>query len=477
MPQYTTSFNSNKKPRYRTAAPSRPVRGGRSATPQLRGGARKPPRRKNAQYLRHSQGFGGRGRNTHGYGGNARKPYAIIVVGCAFLLFVASIIWYANRSVEITLNGEKTTVRINSTIEHMIEDKELDLKAGNLLAVDDSVLEKGGGTRCTVKLDGKEVKPGALDTTQLEGGEKLEVGDGVDVYEEHDIQATEIAPTLTVNGSGPVQYVATWGEAGRSEVWTGKVSGKTADKGVVKQVVNCEVERTSVLPSKRGEKYVALTFDEAPSAHTEEILQVLKEKGVTATFFVSGEHATQYPKAVKAIADAGHEIGSNGMSDVNLTELSGEELRTQISQGFDAIEQAGGGRTGLLRAPFGEFSEANWAEAMDLLSAQVAWNLDSGDWLLKGAPSVVETVVGSARNGNIVLLTDNDATSAQTVEALGGVIDGLREQGFTIVSVSELVQTDEDLAKAVKLGKASMPKGATLPQVPADDADAEPTAE
>lgn len=456
MPQYTTSFTTNKKPRYRAGV-----------TPQLRRSAHKPPRRKNAQYLRHSQGFGGRGRgrNTHGYGGNSRKPYAIIVVVCAFLLFAASIIWYANRSVGITLNGEDTTVRINSTIERLIEDKELDLKAGNLLAVDDSVLEKGGGTRCTVKLNDREVASDELASVKLEGGEQLEIGDGVDVYEEHDVQATEIAPTLTVNGAGPVQYVATWGEAGRSEVWTGKVSGKTADKGVVKQVVNCEVERTSVLPSKRGEKYIALTFDNAPSAHTEEILQVLKDKDVKATFFVSGEHAEQYPDAVAAIAKAGHELGSNGYADANLTGLSGEELRAQLTKGFDAIEQAGGGRVGLFRAPFGEFSDSNWAEAMDLLSAQVTWNLDSGDWLLKGAPSVVETVLGSARNGNIVLLTDDDATSEQTVEAISGIIDGLREQGFTILPVSELIRTDDDLADAVNLGKAAMPKGAVLPQV------------
>ena len=461
MPQYTTSFATNKKPRYRAGA-----------TPQLRRGARKPPRQKNAQYLRHSQGFGGRGRgrNTHGYGGNSRKPYAIIVVGCAFLLFVASIIWYANRSVGVTLNGEDASVRINSTIERFIEAQKLDLKPGNLLAVDDSVLEKGGGTRCTVKLDGRELEQDELSTIELVGGEELEIGDGTDVYEEHDVQATEIAPTLTVNGTGPVQYVATWGEAGRSEVWTGKVSGKTADKGMVKQVVNCEVERASVLPSKRGEKYIALTFDEAPSAHTEEILQLLKEKDVKVTFFISGEHAEQHPDAVKAIAQAGHEIGSNGYADVNLTTLSGDDLRAQLTKGFDAIEAAGGGKTRLLRAPFGEFSDENWAASMDLLSGQVGWNLDSGDWLLKGAPSVVETVLGSARNGNIVLLTDNDATSAQTVEALGGIIDGLREQGFTILPVSELIATDEDLAEVVDLGKAKMPKGVALPQVQQDDA-------
>lgn len=89
------------------------------------------------------------------------------MVGCAFLLFVASIVWYANRSVEITLNGEAAKVRINSSIERVIREKELEPRPGNLLAVDDSVLEKGGGTACTVELNGKAIDNDHLDEVEL----------------------------------------------------------------------------------------------------------------------------------------------------------------------------------------------------------------------------------------------------------------------------------------------------------------------
>lgn len=78
---------------------------------------------------------------------NSRKPYAFIAVGCAFLFFVASIIWYANREVDITLNGADAKARINSSIEQLIEDQQLEPTPGNLLAVDDSVLKKEGGER------------------------------------------------------------------------------------------------------------------------------------------------------------------------------------------------------------------------------------------------------------------------------------------------------------------------------------------
>ena len=249
------------------------------------------------------------------------------MVGCAFLLFVASIVWYANRSVEITLNGASVKVRINSDIERVISDQELELEPGDLLAVDDEVLEKGGGTAYTVTLGGKKVSGKKLASIQLEGGEEVTIEDGEDVYEDHDVAATTIEPTLTVEGTGPVRYVETWGKAGRSEVWTGSKTGKVVDKGVVEEPVNALVKCASVLPGKKDEKYVALTFDEGPSNQTEEIIRILQEKGVKATFFVSGDKVASNSAAVRAIAESGNEIGTNAYSDVDLRELGASDLR------------------------------------------------------------------------------------------------------------------------------------------------------
>lgn len=453
MPNYTTSYSTKNKPRYR-----------KNTNGHL-SGARKPPRRKNAQYLRRTQGFGGRRRSGHGYGGNDRRPYALIVVGCAFLLFVASIVWYANRSVEITLNGETAKIRINSTIERIMSEKELETRPGNLLAVDDSVLEKGGGTACTVKLDGKAVDADRLGEVELVGGEDLVIGDGENVYEEHEVEATAIEPTLTIDGSGPLRFVQTWGVPGRSEVWTGKKTGIVADKGVVKDVVNAEVTCTTVTPDVKGKKYVALTFDEGPSSRTSDILDILKEKGAEATFFVSGDKVASASAAVKAIAESVNELGTNAYSDVNLGSLSAADLRSQLSDSFKAVERAGAGEVSLVRPPFGEFSEQNWADAMDLVSAVVSWNVDSGDWLLPGASAVADAVVGSVSNGSIVLLTDNDATSAQTVEALPQIIDRLQAEGYELVTLSDLIATDDDLKDLVDLSAVKMPEKASLPVV------------
>ena len=140
-------------------------------------------------------------------------------------------------------------------------------------------------------------------------------------------------------------------------------------------------------------------------------------------------------------------------------------------QGVKALEKVVDAceKRGVEMVTFYAFSTENWAESMDLVSAVVSWNIDSGDWLLPGADTVVSNVTGSVRSGNIVLLTDSEATGAQTAEALGTLIDRLQADGFTIVTLSELVATDEDLAEELDISKVSMPEDAVLPTVPADD--------
>lgn len=455
------SFRSTRKPHYRKTT-SNPRRASRSRRPGQSGG----------MYLKRSQGFGGRRRLRPGVSAynDPRRVYALIVVGCALLLFSASILWYSNRSVDITLNGEKTSVRIHSSVERIMTDKKLTLRSGNLLAVDDSVLEKGGGTSYTVKLNGDKVSSSDINSIDIQGGEDLEILDGENVYEPHDIEATEIQPELTVKGTGPIGFVETWGEAGRSEVWTGKTSGLTVDKGMVKEAVNCLVTRTGVTPdTDDGKKYVALTFDEGPSSRTEEILQILKEKNAHATFFVSGDKVADNADAVKAITESDNELGTNAYSDTDLSKLSSDDLRSQLTKSFDAVKEASGTSVSMVRPPYGEFSEQNWADAMDMVSVVVTWSVDSGDWLLKGSDSVVSTVMGSVRSGNIVLLTDNTATVDQTVEALPALIDRLQSEGYELVTISELIKTDKDLADKVMPNKATMPSDAALPTIKQKD--------
>ena len=180
---------------------------------------------------------------------------------------------------------------------------------------------------------------------------------------------------------------------------------------------------------------------------------MLKEKGVTATFFLSGDAAEASPATAKAIVDAGCEIGSNSYSDDSLKDQDREAVREQITKGTDAIKSATGVKTMLLRAPYAAFDEQN-----------------SGDWLLNGADEQVSTVLDSVTPGNIVLLTDRDECAEQTLEALPQIIDGLIADGYKIVTLSDLVKTDTSLSKKLtSLTKVTMPKDAVFPQLAEDN--------
>lgn len=462
MPIHTTSYPSKRRPRFR-----------KNTGDLLPAGRARRQRKRGARYLRHAPSLGGR-KVARRPCRNSRRPYAIIAVACAFLVFLASILWYANRGVDITLNGSTVSVRINSSLGALVEDQKLSLKPGRLLAVDDSVLDKTGGDPFAVTLNGKGIDPSEVAGTKLEAGDEVTIENGKDTYEPHQVQATEIAPTLTVKGSGAVRFVDTWSEAGRQEVWTGERSGITKDRGVVKEPVAAVVSARNVSPSG-GKKAVALTFNQAPGTGTDSILKILAEKGVKATFFIQGSAAGSNAAAVRSIAQAGHEIGSNGYAGTDPTTLFGDDLRNELSQGFDAVRQAGGGSTALYRPISNEFSNEDWAQAMDLVGAVVTYNLNSGDWTLPGADAVVATVVDGVSPGDIVLMTDSEATAAQMADALPRIIDGLKAAGYELVTLSDLIASDADLSKELPKGfsltKATMPEGSALPQVTKESGD------
>ena len=187
------------------------------------------------------------------------------------------------------------------------------------------------------------------------------------------------------------------------------------------------------------------------------------------------------PKHVEAALEAGVDIlwiGARTMANPfavqeladSLKGKDREAVRKQITKGTEAIKSATGVETMLLRAPYAAFDEQNWIDAMDLVSAVVSWNIDSGDWLLNGADEQVSTVLESVTPGNIVLFTDSDECSEQTLEALPQIIDGLVAKGYKIVTLSDLVKTDTSLSKKLtSLTKTSMPKNAVFPQLAEDN--------
>lgn len=197
------------------------------------------------------------------------------------------------------------------------------------------------------------------------------------------------------------------------------------------------------------EKLIALTFDDGPSREfTPEILRILREKDVKATFFVVGANAALEPGILRAIYEDGHDIGNHTFTHPNLTEIPAAQLDLELNATQRVLESKLGVRTLLFRPPFVKDIEPETRDQARTLVASAAMGyitiglkIDPVDWERPGAKEIVSRTLDyeMGQRGNVVLLHDGGGDRSQTVEALPQLIDELRARGFRLVSVSELL--------------------------------------
>jgi peptidoglycan/xylan/chitin deacetylase (PgdA/CDA1 family) len=175
------------------------------------------------------------------------------------------------------------------------------------------------------------------------------------------------------------------------------------------------------------------------------ILETLAERDYRATFFVMGWWAERHPDQLRPIADAGHEIASHGHRIFDLTQASDAEVRADLEAGDAAISAVIGRTTRPLWSPSAGYRNARVRSiAAELGYRPILWTVDSGDWSLDtSAESVYSHITRGARNGAIIVLHyDSPQTEASTAQVLGVAIDHLREAGYRLVSITELLTAD-----------------------------------
>ncbi|HIW72738.1 MAG TPA: polysaccharide deacetylase family protein [Firmicutes bacterium] len=190
-----------------------------------------------------------------------------------------------------------------------------------------------------------------------------------------------------------------------------------------------------------GKKLIALTFDDGPGDTTTRLLDELKKRNMKATFFVVGNRVNRYASTLKRAADEGHEIGTHTYSHPNLTKLSLEEKAEEIQSSIQAITAITGKPVTLLRPPGGSYDD----ELKSYCGGQglriVYWSVDTRDWESHNKSSILSTAFQEGpygiRNGAIVLMHD---IYTDTVDAAVEMMDRLQKEGYTTVTVSELLQ-------------------------------------
>ena len=187
--------------------------------------------------------------------------------------------------------------------------------------------------------------------------------------------------------------------------------------------------------------YIAITFDDGPSAQlTPRLLDILKERGIRATFFVVGRNVAEYPDIVRRMDSEGHEIANHSWSHPALTQMGTEGLRKQIENTNDAIEKITGKRPSLMRPPYGATSSTlNRRFTEDYRLKVILWSVDPLDWKYRNANRVYSSITQNTQPGSIILAHDIHAT---TVAAMPSTLDALTAKGYKFVTVSELISRE-----------------------------------
>ncbi|WP_405885300.1 polysaccharide deacetylase family protein [Streptomyces sp. NBC_01136] len=186
--------------------------------------------------------------------------------------------------------------------------------------------------------------------------------------------------------------------------------------------------------SDRGARGINITIDDGPDPiWTPQVLQVLRDNGVKATFCMVGTQAQAHPDLVKAVVAAGHRLCDHTVSHDTTMDTKSQAYQSQEILGAERmITQASGGvRPLYYRAPGGAFTPYSRHLAASRGMRPLGWNVDSKDFERRGTGNIVATVKNEISNGPTILFHDAGGDRSQTVAALREVLPWLKQQGYS----------------------------------------------
>ena len=179
---------------------------------------------------------------------------------------------------------------------------------------------------------------------------------------------------------------------------------------------------------------VALTFDDGPHPiYTEPLLDGLKERGVKATFFVTGENASLHPDIIKRMYEEGHLIGNHTYTHIELTKSNREKFKQELVKTNEVLQDITGEEVLYVRPPYGAWDKKLETE---LNMFPILWNIDPLDWCTSNSSCITQAVLKKVSETDIILMHDYYKTS---VEAALMIVDELQSQGYEFVTVDKLL--------------------------------------
>ncbi len=183
-------------------------------------------------------------------------------------------------------------------------------------------------------------------------------------------------------------------------------------------------------------KLIALSIDDGPDESTGELLALLENLHIRATFFLTGDHVRAFPAQARAIVDAGHEIGNHSDTHERLSDMDAAAVMEDLAQAEASISRVCGEKPVSIRVPYMSYSDAVERAAHNLNMPLIDCAVIAYDWEeCVGADDIVENIVLSAADGGIILIHE---PYAKTRAALPVFVKRLRDEGYEIICVGDL---------------------------------------
>lgn len=190
---------------------------------------------------------------------------------------------------------------------------------------------------------------------------------------------------------------------------------------------------------KTEDKKIAISFDAAWGAEDfHQIIETLERHNVKTTFFMTGEWIEKYPDCVKILVEKGHDLGNHSATHPDMTTLTKEQQKEQILRVHNAVKELTGYEMDLFRPPYGAYNNDVIRTCYEMGYFPIQWSCDSLDWQDHDASTIISNV---CKNKNLkegaIILCHNGAK--HTAEALDEMLSNLKNQGYEIVPISELI--------------------------------------